>query len=176
VHVCLSLSLSVSVCLSLRLSLSLQVEEQTGAGKQGMHGFYSNLLSKNIAFGGDVQASATSAYTAGSERQQALHRHHDQHDHHDQQQKDAASPPSHPSSSSSSSSPSLSSSSLKRPHDDISQHTAEPKPEAAVAVQEPVQEPVHEPVAVQEPAVVEEQRTAIIQSAKERYLARKKHK
>ncbi len=33
-----------------------------------MHGFYSNLFTKNIAFGGDVKTSATSAYTAGSQR------------------------------------------------------------------------------------------------------------
>lgn len=48
--------------------LAEKVEESTGASRQGMHGFYSNLFTKNISFGGDV-SSATSAYTAGSERQ-----------------------------------------------------------------------------------------------------------
>ncbi len=33
-----------------------------------MHGFYANLLTKNIAMGSDVSTSAVSAYTAGSER------------------------------------------------------------------------------------------------------------
>jgi hypothetical protein len=34
-----------------------------------MQGFYSNLLTKNVAVGGDVTSSALSAYTAGSNRQ-----------------------------------------------------------------------------------------------------------
>lgn len=36
--------------------------------KDGMSGFYAGLLTKNIAYGGDLSA-ATSAYTAGSVRQ-----------------------------------------------------------------------------------------------------------
>lgn len=39
---------------------------------QGMHGFYSNLLTKNVAMGGDVEESALSAYTAGSHRQSKM--------------------------------------------------------------------------------------------------------
>jgi hypothetical protein len=46
------------------------LEERTGVAARGMHGFYSNLLTKNIAMGGDVTTSAVSAYTAGSRRQQ----------------------------------------------------------------------------------------------------------
>lgn len=34
-----------------------------------MQGFYSNLLSRNVAVGGDVETSAVSAFTAGSKRQ-----------------------------------------------------------------------------------------------------------
>jgi len=45
-----------------------EVEKRTGAESRGMHGFFSNLLTKNIAMGGDVQ-HAVSAYTAGSDRQ-----------------------------------------------------------------------------------------------------------
>jgi hypothetical protein len=37
-----------------------------------MEGFYANLLTKNIAMGGDVEASAISAYTTGSKRHQIL--------------------------------------------------------------------------------------------------------
>ena len=33
-----------------------------------MHGFYANLLTKNVAMGGNVEGSAVSAYTAGSQR------------------------------------------------------------------------------------------------------------
>ena len=33
-----------------------------------MQGFYANLLTKNVAMGGNVQGSALSAYTAGSQR------------------------------------------------------------------------------------------------------------
>ena len=36
---------------------------------RGMEGFYTNLLTKNVAMGGDVEKSALSAYTAGSHRQ-----------------------------------------------------------------------------------------------------------
>lgn len=34
-----------------------------------MQGFYTNLLTKNVAMGGNVESSALSAYTAGSNRQ-----------------------------------------------------------------------------------------------------------
>lgn len=37
-----------------------------------MHGFYANLLTKNVAMGGDVKGSALSAYTAGSQRQSQM--------------------------------------------------------------------------------------------------------
>mmetsp|Transcript_18291 Transcript_18291/g.73124 ORF Transcript_18291/g.73124 Transcript_18291/m.73124 type:complete len:356 (+) Transcript_18291:52-1119(+) len=43
-----------------------RVEEQTTAGARGMHGFYSNLLTKNIAVGARVDAAAVSSYTHGS--------------------------------------------------------------------------------------------------------------
>ena len=33
-----------------------------------MQGFYANLLTKNVAMGGNVEGSALSAYTAGSQR------------------------------------------------------------------------------------------------------------
>ena len=46
------------------------VERNTTAESRGMHGFLSNLLTKNIAMGADVETSAVSAYTAGSSRQQ----------------------------------------------------------------------------------------------------------
>ena len=36
--------------------------------KSGMQGFYANMLTRNIAMGSDVSASATSAYTPGSGR------------------------------------------------------------------------------------------------------------
>lgn len=53
--------------------LAAVIEERTSvasaAGGLGLHGFYKNLLTRNIAMGSSVQASATSAYTAGSERQ-----------------------------------------------------------------------------------------------------------
>lgn len=40
--------------------------------KSGMQGFYKNLLTKNVALGGDVDAHAVSVYTAGSARQSHL--------------------------------------------------------------------------------------------------------
>ena len=46
------------------------VEKNTTVESRGMHGFMSNLLTKNIAMGADVERSAVSAYTAGSSRQQ----------------------------------------------------------------------------------------------------------
>jgi len=41
-------------------------EEATSATKVGMGAFYSSLLTKNIALGGDVEKSARSAFTSGS--------------------------------------------------------------------------------------------------------------
>lgn len=52
--------------------LAEEIERRTDVRGQGMQGFYANLLTKNIAMGGDVASSATSAYTAGSSRQKAL--------------------------------------------------------------------------------------------------------
>lgn len=49
--------------------LTDEVEARTDVRSQGMHGFYANFLTKNIAMGGDVKGSALSAYTAGSQRQ-----------------------------------------------------------------------------------------------------------
>lgn len=51
-----------------------EVEKKHDVRGLGMQGFYANLLTKNLAMGGDVKANAISAYTAGSERQeQVLH-------------------------------------------------------------------------------------------------------
>ena len=47
--------------------LAEAVEASTDVRKRGMMGFYSNLLTKNIALGGSLD-SAVSAYTAGSSR------------------------------------------------------------------------------------------------------------
>jgi len=43
-------------------------EEKTSATSAGMHGFYSNLLTKNIGMGADVAGAAVSSYTHGSKR------------------------------------------------------------------------------------------------------------
>lgn len=48
------------------------MEASTDFRSQGMHGFYANLLTKNIAMGGDVAQSAVSSYTAGSQRQSSM--------------------------------------------------------------------------------------------------------
>lgn len=45
------------------------MEQRTDVRKSGMEGFYANLLTKNVAMGGDVDAHAVSVYTAGSARQ-----------------------------------------------------------------------------------------------------------
>ena len=45
------------------------MEQRTDVRKSGMEGFYANLLTKNVAMGGDVDTHAISAYTAGSNRQ-----------------------------------------------------------------------------------------------------------
>lgn len=51
------------------LRLADEVEQRTDVRKSGMEGFYANLLTKNVAMGGDVDAHAVSVYTAGSSRQ-----------------------------------------------------------------------------------------------------------
>ena len=155
-----------------------------------MQGFYSNLFTKNIAYGGDVSA-ATSAYTAGSERQrmriseqvqeqvqeqeEGVHSPHEAHSSDDSvQQKDASGTPhTH--------SPTPS---VKRVREDTSSekqseqthdvthsntHEEEARSEKKQKV-EGVSEGVSEGVAV----VVS--REAVIMSAKERYLARKNSK
>ena len=48
------------------------MEQRTDVRKSGMQGFYKNLLTKNVALGGDVDAHAVSVYTAGSARQSHL--------------------------------------------------------------------------------------------------------
>ena len=52
--------------------LAEEIEQRTDVRQRGMQGFYSNLLTKNVALGGDIATSAVSAYTAGSQRQQML--------------------------------------------------------------------------------------------------------
>lgn len=52
--------------------LAEKVERRTDVRGSGMTGFYANLLTKNIAMGGDVGTSSTSAYTVGNERQKRL--------------------------------------------------------------------------------------------------------
>jgi hypothetical protein len=54
------------------LRLADEVEQRTDVRKSGMQGFYANLLTKNVAMGGDVDAHAVSVYTAGSARQTHL--------------------------------------------------------------------------------------------------------
>lgn len=48
------------------------MEQRTDVRKSGMEGFYANLLTKNVAMGGNVDAHAVSVYTAGSARQSHL--------------------------------------------------------------------------------------------------------
>mmetsp|Transcript_17166 Transcript_17166/g.45156 ORF Transcript_17166/g.45156 Transcript_17166/m.45156 type:complete len:330 (+) Transcript_17166:177-1166(+) len=45
-----------------------ELEERTSAQTSGMAGFYSNLLTRNIAAGADVEKAAVSSYTHGSKR------------------------------------------------------------------------------------------------------------
>ncbi|CAM9515116.1 unnamed protein product [Chrysoparadoxa australica] len=56
--------------------LAQQQEEEREAKndvrKAGMSGFYANLLTKNVAMGGDVEQHATSAFTTGSKRHAAV--------------------------------------------------------------------------------------------------------
>jgi coiled-coil domain-containing protein 55 len=49
-----------------------EVEKKHDVRSLGMQGFFSSLLTKNVAMGGDVKANAISAYTAGSERQEQV--------------------------------------------------------------------------------------------------------
>jgi len=46
-----------------------EIDKRTNVQNKGMHGFYSNLLTKNISMGGDVIENAISSFTAGSQRQ-----------------------------------------------------------------------------------------------------------
>ncbi len=48
--------------------LAEEIEKRQDVKVKGMAGFYSNLMTKNIAIGGDVEKNAISAYTAGSMR------------------------------------------------------------------------------------------------------------
>lgn len=52
--------------------LADEVEQRTDVRKSGMEGFYANLLTKNVAMGGNVDEHAISVYTAGSNRQNHL--------------------------------------------------------------------------------------------------------
>jgi coiled-coil domain-containing protein 55 len=52
--------------------LAEEIEKRQDVKQKGMQGFYSNLLTKNIAMGSDVTDNAISAYTAGSSRQRHL--------------------------------------------------------------------------------------------------------
>jgi coiled-coil domain-containing protein 55 len=49
-----------------------ELEERTSAQTSGMAGFYSNLLTRNIAAGADVEKAAVSSYTHGSRRNAAV--------------------------------------------------------------------------------------------------------
>ncbi|CAM9885366.1 unnamed protein product [Ectocarpus sp. 12 AP-2014] len=55
----------------LQQQLEDEREQRNDVTKTGMGGFYSNLITKNIAMGGDVEKSANSAFTAGSKRHAA---------------------------------------------------------------------------------------------------------
>eukprot|EP00752_Nemacystus_decipiens_P014722 g13112.t1 len=55
----------------LQQQLEDEREQRNDVTKTGMSGFYSNLITKNIAMGGDVEKSANSAFTAGSKRHAA---------------------------------------------------------------------------------------------------------
>jgi coiled-coil domain-containing protein 55 len=52
--------------------LAEEIEKRQDVKEKGMQGFYANLLTKNIAMGGDVSDYAISAYTSGSSRQKHL--------------------------------------------------------------------------------------------------------
>jgi len=144
--------------------LADKIEEKTGASRQGMQGFYSNLFTKNIAFGGDVAASATSAYTAGSDRQRMrLNEQNEEQDGVDTGENESAARREEQS--------------VKRPRDELSTaeqttkaQKTEPEPQSE---KEPEKESEKEPEKERPPAV---SREVAIMSAKERYLARKNSK
>lgn len=54
------------------LRITDALESKTDVRSLGMEGFYSSLLTKNIAMGGNVETHALSAYTAGSGGQQRI--------------------------------------------------------------------------------------------------------
>lgn len=59
-------------CVSCEICrLVEELDKLTDVRASGMHGFYANLLSKNVSMGSDV-SHAVSAYTAGSNRQSTL--------------------------------------------------------------------------------------------------------
>ena len=190
----LSISGPHSHCFASRLAD--EVEQRTDVRKSGMEGFYANLLTKNVAMGGDVDAHAVSVYTAGSSRQSHV-------------LNEPAAPEakkslkfSHTSAAASSSSevraveeeddgnysdsadPAESSryvdrSGTSRPVADPSEEPARKAPRGvtpdasmapqtvAVSIMETVAPPVPTPVAVPD-------KTEVIMSAKDRYLARKR--
>jgi hypothetical protein len=51
--------------------LAEELEQRTDVRGSGMHGFYANLLTKNVAMGGNVEHSV-SVYTAGGMRQNRM--------------------------------------------------------------------------------------------------------
>ena len=61
----------MKILTSFNYRLAEAVEASTDVRKRGMMGFYSNLLTKNIALGGSLD-SAVSAYTVGSSRNTSL--------------------------------------------------------------------------------------------------------
>jgi hypothetical protein len=56
----------------MNFRLQEELDKQTDVRTKGMSGFYSNLLTKNIAFGGDVEENAISSYTIGGNRSERL--------------------------------------------------------------------------------------------------------
>lgn len=149
--------------------LADKIEEKTGASRQGMQGFYSNLFTKNIAFGGDVAASATSAYTAGSDRQRMRLSEQEQQggDTADKEEtKEQAARDEQKQEEEGKQS-------VKRPRDELTSgdETSKVQKTEAEKEQEPVKE--SEPEKERAPAVSREES---ILSAKERYLARKNSK
>lgn len=49
-----------------------EIEKRTNVENKGMHGFYTNLLTKNVSMGGNVAEHAVSSFTAGSVRQKQV--------------------------------------------------------------------------------------------------------
>ncbi len=143
--------------------LADEIEKRTSVASRGMHGFYANLLTKNIAMGSDVSTSAVSAYTAGSERMKMR-----------LGEEDPSLPPMEEPVS-------PETSSTKRTMDAGDQ--LDEKKEKKIKVEEtlpseptPLPPPLSTPpLPVQPPAPVEPQKSKeeIVLSAKERYLQRK---